>query len=152
MTYAINRRRVAKPLPKFWRPKLAPVAQLDAKIIHNDLVTRFTDGTANVEDLWDWMETGFTYSQMMRLLALDGSEFTPEAEAAIVLQLDAYPAICERLRKTGRVGLTGPELKIARDAAEVMDGLIDMDRNGIAQQAAQWSIDQMAKIRRAAAR
>lgn len=152
MTHAVHHRRPVKPLPKFWRPKLAPVVQLDAKIIHHDLVTRFTDGTANVEDLWDWMETGFTYSQMMRLLAEDGTEFTAEAETAIVLQLDMYPAICERLRKTGRIGMTGTELKIARDAAQVMDGLIDMDRHGIAERAAQWSIDQMAKIRRAASR
>lgn len=134
-------------LPKFWRPKLDTSQVLDAKLIHWDLIDRFTSGTANVGDLWDWIETGFTLSQMMRLLAEDGTEFTYEAQEALADQLGIYEAVIARYRTTGRVGFNGQQLNIARAAAHVMDGLIDMDRHGIAVQAALWSTEQMDKIR-----
>ena len=135
-------------LPKFWQPKLDSNQVLDAKLIHWDLIDRFTTGTANVGDLWDWIETGYTYSQIMRLLVEDGTEFTHEAMQALAEQIDSYPFVIERYRNTGRVGFNGAQLNIARAAAHIMDGLIDMDRHGIAVKAAQWSIDQMAKIQR----
>lgn len=138
-----------KQLPKFWRPKISATQVLNARIVHNDLVNRLATGTASTGDLWDWMETGFTYTQMMRLLADDGVQFTDDAIQALLMQLETYDAICARLRRTGRPGLSGPELQIAKQAAAVMDELIDLDRHGIAVRAAQWSTDQMARIRRA---
>lgn len=142
-----NQRRVPEVVPKFWRPKLAPGTKLDAKLAHHDLVHRLETGTATVADGWDWMETGFTYSQMMRMLHEDGERFTDEAEHAIAAQLNTYPAVCQRLREKRRVGLSGLELQIARQAAQVFDGLIDLDRNGIAVAAVQWSEQQMRLIR-----
>lgn len=136
-------------LPKFWRPKLEPSAQFQAKLTHWDLISRFTDGTANPEDLWDWMETGFTYSQMMRLLHEDGVPFTDEAMHAIADQLESYEGVAARFSRTGRIGFTGPELLTARAAANVMDGLIEMDRHGIATKAALWSLEQMVLVRSA---
>lgn len=136
-------------LPKFWRPKLEPTLQLNAKLAHWDLVTRFTDGTATQADLWDWMETGFTYSQMMNLLAEDGLEFTDEALNAIAEQLQTYETVAARFNRTGRVGFNAQELLTARAAASVMDALIDADRHGIAVRAALWSAEQMVKVRRA---
>lgn len=138
-----------KQLPKFWRPKISAAQVLNARIVHNDLLNRLATGTASVSDCWDWMETGFTYSQMMKLLAEDGEQFTDDAIHALLMQLETYEAICARLRRTGRPGLSGPELQIAKQAAAVMDELIDLDRHGIAMKAAQWSMDQMARIRRA---
>ncbi|OWG18316.1 hypothetical protein KDK82_1795 [Delftia sp. K82] len=142
-----NQRRVPDVVPKFWRAKLAPSTKLSAKVAHHDLVSRLETGTATVADLWDWIETGFTYSQMFRLLWEDGEPLTSEAEAAIAAQLNTYPAVCARFRTKKRVGLSGPELQIARQAAQVFDGLIDLDRNGIAVAAVQWSEKQMAQIR-----
>lgn len=140
-------RRVPDVVPKFWRAKLAPTTKLSAKVAHHDLVQRLETGTATVADLWDWIETGFTYSQMMRMLHEDGERFTDEAIKAVDDQLNTYPAVCQRLKKTKRVGLSGPELQIARQAAQVFDGLIDLDRNGIAVAAVQWSERQMRLIR-----
>lgn len=137
-----------KQLPKFWRPKITSAQVLNARVVHNDLLANLATGKASIEDLWDWMETGFTYSQMMRLLAADGVQFTDDAMRALLMQLESYEAICERLRRTGRPGLSGPELQIAKKAAAVMDELIDLDRHGIAVKAAQWSMDQMARFRR----
>lgn len=142
-----SKRRHHPVLPKFWRPKLDSSQKLDAALIHHDLVHRLETGAATADDLWDWMETGFTYSQMFRLLQEDGVELTEEAAQAIADQLDSYPAICERLRRTRKVGLSGPELEIARQATQVFDGLLELDRNGIAIAAAEWSMAQMEKLK-----
>lgn len=147
MTVAATRPK-RQQLPKFWRPKISTAQVLDARIVHNDLVNRLATGTATAGYLWDWMETGFTYTQMMRMLAEDGEQFTDEAMAALALQLESYEPICARLRRTGRVGLSGPELHIAKNATEVMDVLIGMDRHGIAERAAHWSMEQMARIKK----
>lgn len=137
-------------LPKFWRPKLEESAQFQAKLNHWDLISRFTDGSANPDDLWDWMETGFTYSQMMRLLyEEEGIPFTDEALNAITEQLLSYEGVAKRFSSTGRIGFSGPELLTARAAASVMDGLIEMDRHGIAVRAALWSAQEMVKVRAA---
>jgi hypothetical protein len=135
-------------LPKFWKPKLDSTQQLDCKLTHWNLVDCFTLGTADTKVLWDWIETGFTYSQLMHLLIEDGMEFTYEAQAALAEQLGTYEDVIARYRKSGRVGFNGAQLSIARAAAEVMDGLIEVDRHGLAVKAAIWSLDQMAKIRR----
>lgn len=133
-------------LPKFWRPKITQAQQLDCKVIHWDLIDRFTAGTATRADLWDWMETGFTYSQLMRLLASDGTEFTPEAMNAVAEQLDTYQAVATRYARTGRAGFSAAELLIARAAAQVFDSLIELDRHSFAEHAARWSAEQMARI------
>lgn len=138
-------------LPKFWRPKVSASVRTTVQIIHWDLVNRMAEGSATTEDLWDWIETGFTYSQMATLLAADGVEFDSEAMAAITAQLDIYQSVTNRLRKTGRIGFDAEELRVARAAANVMDALIELDRHGIAERAAIWSVDQMASIRRRAA-
>lgn len=151
MKTARKQRRSPAALPKFWRPKLADGVKLDAKLIHHDLVRRLETGAATVDDLWDWMETGFTYSQMFRLLCADGVELTEEAEAAVAAQLDSYGPICKRLREWRKVQLTKAELETARVATQVFDGLIDLGRNGIAVAAAQWSMEQMVRIRGALA-
>lgn len=137
-----------KDLPKFWRASTTPHQKLDARLIHWDLINRFTSGTADRADLWDWMETGFTYSQLMRLLAEDGTEFTPEAMAAIADQLNTYEAIALRHARTGRVGFNATELLTARAAASVFDSLIELDRYGLAEKAAIWSTEQMVHVRR----
>ena len=142
------KRQYQHQMPKFWQPKLDESQQLDAKVIHWDLVERFTNGTASQTDLWDWIETGFTYSQFMRLLTQDGVEITDEAAQVLADQLNIYEAVIARFRSTGRVGFNGEQLNIARAAAHVMDALVEHDRHGIAVKAAQWSLEQMAKLRR----
>lgn len=136
------------PLPKFWRPKLTDGQKLECKLLHWDLIDRFTAGAADKGDLWDWMETGFTYRKLMDLLRKDGTEFTPEAEAAIDEQLAIYEAVAARYARTGRAGFSAAELLTARAAASVFDSLVELDRNGLAQAAAHWSIEQMAAISR----
>lgn len=143
-----RKRQPRNTIPKFWRRKLTDSQVLTARIVHNDLLAKLTTGQADSQDLWDWMETGFTYAQMMKLLMTDGIEFTDEAMETLMAQLLTYEPICERLRRTGKVGLSGPEIKIAQEAAAVMDELVGMDRHGIAEQAALWSVEQMLKVQK----
>ena len=142
-----NKRQYLGQLPKFWQPKIDATQALDCKIVHWDLVDRFASGTADKADMWDWMETGFTYACIMQLHQKDGTDFTPEAVDALVEQIAIYASVTARYRTTGRVGFSGPELCVARAAAYVMDDLIDIDRHGIAVKAAQWAIVQMTRIR-----
>lgn len=133
-------------LPKFWRSKVTASVQLDSKVAHWQFISAFVDGTADATTLQEWIDSGFTYSQMMHLLHADGTEFTAEAERALVDQLEIYDAVARRYRATGRVAFSGPELAIARAAAEVMDSLIEMDRHGIALKAALWTTEQSARL------
>ena len=135
------------PLPKFWRPKLAPSKQLACQVIHWDLITCFTSGKATSADMWDWVETGLTYVQMMKLLTADGVDFTEQAVVDLTMQLEITDAVVARHKATGRVGFNGEELAIARAAAVVMDSLIALDRHGIADRAGRWSVEQMRRVR-----
>ena len=141
-----NSRTTPQTLPKFWRPKLTATQRADCQLVHWDIINRITAGGATVGDLWDWMETGFTYHKLMCLLRDDGTEFTPEAVAAIDEQLAIYEAMAVRHARTGRAGFSGTELRIARAAAQVFDSLVQMDRHGLAKQAALWSMAKMAAL------
>lgn len=134
-------------LPKFWQPKLVTEQRLDCKVIHWDLITRFTSGTADKVDLWDWIETGYTYCKLIELHQADGTEFTPEAIEAVSDQVNIFDSVIQRYKRTGRVAFNGEELCIARAAAHVFDDLIDIDRHGISVKAAQWAISVMDRIR-----
>ena len=134
-------------LPRFFRPRLKPADQLRAGIIHWDLITRFVDGSATHQILWDWIETGLTYCQMMHLLTADGLAFEPEAIEAMNAQIESYDGVIARYRATGLVGFNAGELATARSAALVMDALLTLDRNGIADQAGRWAVTQMHALR-----
>ena len=133
-------------IPKFWRPKLEESRQITCQIIHWDLVTSFTTGSATIKELWDWIETGFTYLEMMRLLILDGVDFPEADQLAMNAQIESYDGVIARYHQTQRVGFNGSELAIARAAARVMDDLIKKDRHGIADRAALFSMTQMRSL------
>ncbi|WP_137920432.1 hypothetical protein [Hydrogenophaga sp. 2FB] len=135
-----------RELPKFWQPTITADQVATCQLAHWDLIDRFTGGRATQGDLLDWIETGLTYSELMRLLEADGTPFTEEAKAAIAEQLECYEAVLQRFHTSGRVGFNGAQLLTARAAAEVMDQLIEMDRFGFAVRAAEWSNAQMARL------
>lgn len=134
-------------LPKFWRKSLDGDQKMLCKVTHWDNLANFTNGKATVDDLLDWMETGATYAGMMRLLILDGVEFTDEAISAINDQIDIYLPVAQRYARTRRVGFTGPELMAARAAAYIFNDLVEIDRHGIALQAATESAALMERIK-----
>ena len=141
------RRLSYQELPRFFRPRLQPADQLRAGVIHWDLLSQFTGGTATQAILWDWIETGLTYCKMMQLLADDGLAFEPAAVEAINAQIESYEGVIARFRTTSRAGFSAAELASARAAAQVMDELLTLDRNGIADQAGRWAVAQMRALR-----
>lgn len=134
-------------LPKFWQPKVGASNQLTTQIYQWDIITRFTNGSADIETMWSWVEAGLVYSEMARLLKVDGLEVSDEAVQAIKDQLDIFAPVIKRFTNTGRVAFTGPELNIARAAAHVMDQLIAADRHAIAWRAIQWANIELGKLR-----
>lgn len=153
--YHSPKNQLSRDIAAMYAPKPAPVLSLDlssqqvldAQIIHWDLIDRFASGRADGADLWDWIETGYTYWRIMQLHIDSGTEFEPEAIGAISDQIDIYTPVVDRYRRFKVARFSGPELCIARAAAEVMDGLIGIDHDGIAVKAAYWAIAQMNKIR-----
>ena len=135
-------------LPKYWQPKLAQSTQTTVKVIHWDLFNRFTDGTATSTELWDWIETGLTYSRMAQLLAEDGVTVSTEAQAAIAEQLSIYDSVMARFKKAGRAGFSPAEYLVARAAVQSMDTIIELDRHGLGMRAAMWSSEQMPTLRK----
>ena len=126
-------------LPKWFRPKLDADQIVSCKVAHWDLLRRFTSAEATEHDLWDFVHTGLTYSELMRLLEEDGTQFTEEAKAAITEHLETFAGVIDRFRTTGRIGFNSAQLLSARAAAEVMDQLIEMDRFGFAVRATEWA-------------
>lgn len=143
---ASRNKRHPMDLPKFFRPKLDADQINSLRIAHWDNLTAFTNGTADKQILLEWMSSGFTYGHMMRLLADEGVEFTPEAEAALAGQIETYPAVVDRYRATGRVGFSPAEYLAAKAAAETMDALAEMDRHGIALRAVALSEADMRRV------
>lgn len=141
------KRSTRATLPKFWRPKLDADQVVSCKVAHWDLLARFTSGNATEHDLWDFVHTGLTYSELMRLLEEDGTPFTEEAKAAITEHLETFAGVINRFRTTGRIGFNSEQLLAARAAAEVMDQLIEMDRFGFAVRATEWAMVQTNGMR-----
>lgn len=135
-----------RELPKFWRAPISADQVATCQLAHWDLIDRFTGGRATQGDLLDWIETGLTYSELMRLLEADCTEFTEEARAAIAGHMEASVGVLQRFEATGRVGFNSAQLLAARAACEVMDQLIEMDRYGLAVRAAEWSTAQMLRL------
>jgi len=133
-------------LPKWFRPKATPEQQSTCKVIHWDMIANFTAGRATKEHLLEWISNALTYSKMMELMAEDGILFTDEAFQVLADQLLIINPVVDRYRATGRAGFNGTELQIARAAAYVMDDVIELDRHGIADRAARWSVEQMKRI------
>ena len=135
-------------IPRWFQPKIDKSVQTTCQIYHWENITSITSGSATETLMWDWVESALTCSEMMRLLNKDGTDFTSEAKDAIAEQLEIYPAVVARFRRTGKIGFSGTELNIAKAAAHCMDTLITMDRHGIAWAARQWSNAQMVNIKR----
>lgn len=150
MTFAIRKRKTRRfegQLPKFFAPKIPDSVATSAKIVHWDLFNRMVTGQADAADLWDWIETGYTYCKLAELHQEDGTEFTG-AIGILDRQVDIFDAVLQRWKRTGKVGFSGPEMAIAREACEVYDALIEIDRHGLTAKAGQWAVQVMASIRK----
>jgi hypothetical protein len=131
---------------KFWQPAITAAKVSSCKLAHWDAFGRLTRPQATQIDLMDWVEAGLTYTELMRLLEADGTEFTPEAKAAMAENNAASVVVLARFKTKQLIGFNSEQLLAARAACEVMDLLIEMDRFGFAVRAALWSNAQMARL------
>jgi hypothetical protein len=143
-----KKRTVYELLPKYFQPKVTKKSQTVCQVIHWDFVDQFARGIATPPHLWGWVEACLTYSEMMRLLSAEGTEFTPEAGAAMVLLLEIQPQIIERFKTTGLIEFTADELAVCKAGALVMDEMVQIDKYGIAWASRQWSNARMEHLKK----
>ena len=132
-------RRITIPLPpRGLRPMLDRSQLTDLALAHVANLDALSRGGANATTLWHAVEAAFTWSRVAELLGVGVDEMAE--------QLAMLESVVQRYKRTGRVGLSGPEYQLARRGVDVMDELAAMADVPTAIVAAAWSegrIDRM---------
>lgn len=119
---------------------LLSVKQIQAiRLAHNSTLDALHAGDATEATLWDWVESGLTWSRTSQLLG--------EGEPEMDQQLELMLSVLERYGRTGRIALKGDEYERARRGVVVMDLLADKVSDVIASEAALWSKAHLDEIK-----
>lgn len=133
------RRRITIPLPpKGLRPKLDKSQLTDLALVHVSTLDALALGKADIDTLYSAVAAAYTWSRCAQLMGIGEQEM---AEQLYVLE-----SVVERYKRTGKVGLSGPEYQIARRGVNIMDELAEITDLPTAVAAAAWSEGRMAKI------
>lgn len=139
MTRKRCHRRVTIPMPpRGLRPKLDRGQLRDLALAHIANLDALARGQADHTTLWHAVEAAFTWSRVAQLMHV--------GEAEMAQQLAMLEQVLERYKRTGRVGLSGPEYQIAKDGVEIMDQLAELVDQPTAIAAAAWSEAQVDRI------
>ena len=138
MPKPIRRTLEAAP-PRWLRVRMHRGKVLDLHLLHELLLGDLLAAQATEATLWEHAAMVLTWSRAAQLLGLGEPEIAP--------QLDLSAQLIERWRRTGKVGLTGPERAIARHGAMVMDALAEAVDQRTATEASLWSEAQLAARR-----
>ena len=138
-------RRITIPLPpRGLRPKLDRGQLTDLALAHLANLDALARGGATTTTLWHAVEAAYTWSRVAELLQVGQDEMTE--------QLLMLEAVLARYKRTGKIGLSGPEYVLAKKGVEVMDELAATVDTQTAIAAAAWSegrIDRLhAEMRR----
>ncbi|WP_119157456.1 hypothetical protein [Caldimonas tepidiphila] len=121
-------------------PALLTVEQIRTiRLAHTSTLDALHSGEASDATLWDWVESGLTWSRTSQLLG----EGEPEMDAQLELML----SVLERYGRTGRITLEGGEYEAARRGVMVMDMLADRTTDVVASEAAMWSNAQLEAVK-----
>ena len=125
----------------------------DLKLTQRLILQAMLQPGAPASAVTDFAEAAMTWAEMARVLyAKHRTDELLAAKEAMERQLEASESALERLRRTGKAGLSGPELMAARQAAEWADAMAEVCDQATATTAAivstQWA---MAARREAAA-
>jgi hypothetical protein len=132
MTRKRRHRRITIPLPpRGLRPMLDRSQLTDLALAHVANLDALARGQADTTTLWHVVEAAFTWSRAAQLLR------TGEAEMA--QQLAMLEGVVERYKRTGRIGLSGPEYQLAKAGVDIMDELARLVDVPTAVAAAAWS-------------
>ena len=139
MTRKRRRRQVIVPMPpRGLRPKLDRSQLRDLALVHIANLDALATGQANATTLWHAVEAAFTWSRSAQL--------TGAGEAEMAQQLAMLEGVIERYKRTGRIGLSGPEYQLAKQGVQVMDELARIVDLADAIAAAAWSEAQVDRI------
>lgn len=138
-------------LPRLVRPKLDRGQVRDLALCHVMALDDIAHGRAQEETLWDWVGGVLTWHHTAHALGMLTAEMTAAGEMA--------HRLIERFEQTGRIGFSGPDYQLAKDAVAWMDQLAAITDQPTAEAAAMWSertvqalADQCFERRMAAAR
>jgi hypothetical protein len=125
-------RRITIPLPpRGLRPMLDRSQLTDLGLAHLANLDALAHGQADATTLWHAVEAAYTWSRVAQLLR------TGEAEMA--QQLAMLEHVIQRYKRTGRIGLSGPEYQLAKAGVDIMDELARLVDLPTAVAAAAWS-------------
>lgn len=142
------RRVVRSDMPQWLRPKLAAPQVADLALVHIQVLDDIVHGRGTEPALWDLAGAACTWSFVAQLLphaqvlVKRNGEWTriPATEAMGGL-LRVVSATVERYGRTGRIGFTGTDYQVAKEAVDVMDQLAERTDRDTAVQAANMSED-----------
>lgn len=139
MTRKHRRRRVIVPMPpRGLRPKLDRGQLRDLALAHVTNLDALARGQADATTLWHAVEAAFTWSRAAQLTGAGVDEMAQ--------QLAMLEGVVQRYKRTGRVGLSGPEYQLAKQGVQVMDELARIVDLADAIAAAAWSEAQVDRI------
>ena len=139
MTRKRCHRRVTIPMPpRGLRPRLDRSQLTDLALAHIANLDALARGQANPTTLWHAVEAAYTWSRAAELMGIGLHE--------MAAQLAMLESVVQRYKRTGRIGLSGPEYQLAKDGVDIMDELARLVDVPTAVAAAAWSearIDQI---------
>lgn len=120
-----RRPRWPKKPPPGLRPRLDRLKVLSTHLVHAENIAMIASGQGTQQTLYDhahavlvWLTLARDYHERYGTLA----ETLRVLEAAYA----AVEPLIERWQRTGRVGFTGPELQMAREATPHMDAMAEL--------------------------
>lgn len=132
MTRKRCHRRITVPMPpRGLRPMLDRSQLTDLALAHVANLDALARGQADITTLWHTVEAAFTWSRAAELLGI--------GEAEMAQQLAMLEGVIDRYKRTGRIGLSGPEYQTAKQGVQVMDELARLCDLPTAIAAAAWS-------------
>lgn len=118
-------------MPRAFRPRLQASQITELGICHWQNVDAVRAGAADAQVMWSMAGGILTWSRIAELLQAG----VPEMKA----QLEMMERMIVRWKRTGRIGLSGLDLQLAKDGADFMDQLAALVDKPTAIAAATWS-------------
>ncbi len=129
--HTLTKAELVARLPRLVRPKLDRAQVRDLALCHVLALDDIAQGRATEERLWDWVGGVLTWHYTAHALGVLTAEMTAAGEMA--------HRLIQRFEQTGRVGFSGPDYQLAKDAVAWMDELAERTDQPTAAQAAEWS-------------
>jgi hypothetical protein len=125
MKRARQPRWIPQPPPGL-RPKLQKDQLIDLGLAHLANVDAIANGQATPEILWQTVGGTYTWLTAAELMSKRDPERFAQALHVMQAMVVACGDVADRYKRTGKVGFSGPEYTIAREAVEWMDALAEV--------------------------